>query len=99
MDGGGALGATGEQSRGDFWRWEGWGLVPGKPAGTCPARQSLLFPQREVRGDSFVYPALPGNPLGPDEATEAQSGDGQESGVGWGAQPSNQGCRRAGGGH
>lgn len=39
---------------------------------------------REVRGDSFVYRALLGNPLGPDETTEAQSSDGQESGVGWG---------------
>lgn len=78
MPQGSKVGGTSGSGRGGDWS-PGSQLAP-----VLPDSPSSSHWGREVRGDSFVYRALLGNPLGPDEATEAQSSDGQESGVGWG---------------
>ena len=78
MSQGSKVGVTSGGGRGGDWS-PGSQLTPVQPDSPSSSHGG-----REVRGDSCVYRALPGNPLGPGEATEAQSSVGQESGVGWG---------------
>lgn len=61
--------------------------------GTGPREASWLLSNQTVpplptgggrSEETHVFTRCCGSPLGPDEATEAQSSDGQESGAGWG---------------